>query len=144
MSYVPAPIKDFDDSYKKQVLGLIQERLKYLSEIPELTKLFFEDLPVDSELISNNKQLGQIDKDQLKEWLTQAKDSLKDSDFSVQDLTDRLNKLLETTGQKPGILFSLIRIATTQSPSSPGLAESMNVLGKDLSLSRIETQLAAL
>ena len=36
-----------DDSYKKQVLNLVQERLKYFSELPELTNFFFEDLPIN-------------------------------------------------------------------------------------------------
>jgi glutamyl/glutaminyl-tRNA synthetase len=66
------------------------------------------------------------------------------SDFSTEDLTHKLNQLLEETGQKPGVLFSLIRIATTWSPASPGLAESLSVLGKAKSLERIEQSIATL
>jgi len=49
--------------------------------------------------------------------------------------------LLETTGQKPAVLFSLIRIATTQAPASPGLADTLHVLGKEISLRRIDAML---
>ena len=77
-------------------------------------------------------------------WLQTSRDSFAQSDFSAADLTDRLNQLLETTGQKPGVLFSLIRIATTQASASPALAETMALLGKERSLRRIDQQLAAL
>lgn len=133
-----------DEMYKKQVLGLIQERLKYLAEIPELTSFFFNDLPVDISLIENNKQLKKFEKSDLKELLLKSRVELEQSDFSAEDLTNRLNGLLESTGQKPGVLFSLIRIATTQSPASPGLAETMALLGKDTVLRRIDTQLEVL
>lgn len=132
------------DDYKKQVLSLIQERLKFLAEIPELTAFFFTDLPVNMDLIDGNKQLKKFEHAELKTLLEQAKDQIAASDFTVQDLTDHLNSLLEMTGQKPGVLFSLIRIATTQAPASPGLADTMHVLGHETTLRRIETTLASL
>jgi glutamyl-tRNA synthetase len=142
--YWPDSAKDYDDAYKKQVLGLAQERLKYFAELPELTSYFFEDLPVDAKLISEHKQLKKLEAAELKGMLDATKTSLEASDFTATDLTERLNMLLETTGQKPAVLFSLIRIATTQAPFSPALADTLHVLGKERSLARIETQLAAL
>jgi glutamyl-tRNA synthetase len=139
--YWPAQAASYDETYQKQALSLVQERLKYLAELPELSLFFFIDLPIDPELISSHKQLKKLETDELKQLLQQSCDSLQQSDFSVQDLTDRLNQLLEATGQKPAVLFSLIRIATTQSPASPGLAETMAVLGKERSLARINAQL---
>lgn len=140
----PPEAKEYDDDYKKQVLSLVQERLKYLAELPELTRFFFTDLPLNPELIENNKQLKKLDKAELKSLLEKSREALAASDFSEADLTNRLNGLLETTGQKPGVLFSLIRIATTQAPASPGLAETLTVLGKDRTLKRIDQQLTAL
>lgn len=140
----PKEADAFDDKYKTRVLGLVQERLKYFAELPELTRFFFVDLPVDPSLISNNKQLKKFDAAELKSLLEQARASLEESDFSQNDLTERLNSLLEKTGQKPGVLFSLIRIATTQAPASPGLAETLAVLGKDRSLTRLNTHLHSL
>jgi glutamyl-tRNA synthetase len=140
----PPESQNYDEAYKKAVLGLIQERLKYLAEIPVLTDFFFHDLPVNLELITGNKQLKKFEPSDLKTWLIEARVSLSSSDFSVADLTERLNKLLESTGQKPGVLFSLIRVATTQAPASPGLADTLAVLGKDRSLARLDAQLAAL
>lgn len=143
-SYWPESAASCDDTYKKQVLGLVQERLKYFAELPELTNFFFEDLPINPELITGHKQLKKLEMNEVKTLLEQALSSLEASDFSLQDLTDRLNELLEATGQKPAILFSLIRIATTQAPSSPGLADTLAVLGKDVSLRRLNQQIASL
>jgi glutamyl-tRNA synthetase len=142
--YLPASASGYDNDYKKQVVGLAQERLKYFAELPSLTNFFFEDLPLDMNLIDGSKQLKKFDHAELKTMLEQTKTSLEQSDFSAEDLTDRLNALLESTGQKPGILFSLIRIATTQAPFSPALADTLHVLGKDRSLTRLDRQLAAL
>jgi len=140
----PEEAKNYDDSYKKQVLGLVQERLKFFAELPDLTRFFFTDLPVNPDLISGHKQLSKLSQEELKSLLEQAKAILEQSDFSQEDLTKDLNELLEATGQKPAVLFSLIRIATTQAPASPQLADSLSVLGKEVSLRRIDQQLAAL
>jgi glutamyl-tRNA synthetase len=143
MSYWPSSSSSYDEQYKKQVLALIKERLKFLAEIPELTNFFFEDLKINSSLIDDNKKLKSIPRSNLKDWLLEARASLEASDFSVEDISSRLNDLLIQTEQKPAVLFSLIRIATTQSPASPGLFETLEVLGKERVLSRIDQQIAA-
>ena len=143
-SYWPEQSNQKNDDYKKSVLGLIQERLKYFAEIPELTTFFFEDLPINLELITSNKQLKKLENQQLKTYLQEALEVLTDSDFSVDNLSDTLNKLLETTGEKPGILFSLIRIATTWAPASPGLADTLCVLGKETTLRRIRASISSI
>ena len=144
ITFWPGSAASYADDYKMRVLGLVQERLKYFAELPELTGFFFEDLPLNMELIDGNKQLKKLEHSELKVMLETAKASLEQSDFSAADLTNRLNQLLETTDQKPGVLFSLIRIASTQAPSSPALAETLAVLGKEVSLRRITTLLGAL
>jgi glutamyl-tRNA synthetase len=141
-AFWPQSAASSNDDYKKQVLGVVRERLKYFAELPDLTEFFFTDLPVNPELITGHKQLKKLPKDDLKNLLVQARTSLYNSDFSVEDLTSRLNELLEKTGQKPAVLFSLIRIATTQAPTSPGLADTLAVLGKNRSLKRIDQQLS--
>lgn len=144
VGFWPEESVDSDEHYKKQVLDLVQERLKYLAELPELTRFFFTDLPVNSKLITGNKQLKKLEPAELKHLLSQSRKALEDDDFTLESLTDTLNALLEQTGQKPGILFSLIRIATTQSPASPGLADTLALLGKETALRRIDQQLSAL
>jgi glutamyl-tRNA synthetase len=143
-SFWPKTSEKRDDAYRLQVLGLIQERLKYFSEIPTLTNFFFEDLPLDMALIDDNKQLKKFTHSELKDLLMSVRQDFEQSDFAVEDLTDRLNEQLTKTGQKPGVLFSLVRIAITQAPFSPSLAETLHVLGRDTSLRRIDQLLRAL
>jgi glutamyl-tRNA synthetase len=140
----PEEAAQANDDYKQKVLGLVQERLKYLAELPELTRFFFVDLPVDPALISQHKQLKKYSSKELYALLKRARDELADTDFNVHDLSGELNRLLEETKEKPAVYFSLIRIATTQAPASPGLADTLAVLGKERSLERLDQQLAAL
>ena len=140
----PTEAAAYDDEYRKRVLSLVQERLKYFAELPELTRFFFSDLPVDALLISSHKQLKKLSATELKELLNAARSTIESSDFTVEDLTERLNALLQATDQKPAVLFSLIRIATTQATASPGLADSLAVLGRMRSLSRIDLQISVL
>ena len=143
-NFWPPEAAEASDAPKKAVLALVQERLKYFAELPELTRFFFTDLPVDPALITEHKQLKKYEAGQLKQLLQQARDTLAASDFNVEDLQNRLNQLLEATGEKPAVLFSLVRIATTQAPASPGLAETLHVLGKQTSLRRLDMQLQSL
>lgn len=140
----PSEAGKSSDDYQKSVLGLVQERLKYFAELPELTEFFFTDLPVDINLIDKNKQLKKFSHGELKELLVTSSEALEKSEFDNTALTDTLNELLVTTGQKPGVLFSLIRIATTQAPASPGLADTLELLGKPKSLDRIAQTCAKL
>lgn len=144
IDFWPQEAADYDHQYKKQVLSLVKERLKYLAELPGLSRFFFTDLPINPELISSNKKLTALGNSTLKSLLEKSLTVFEDSNFSINDLTDKLNSLLSATNQTPGILFSLIRIATTQAPSSPPLAESLSTIGKQRSLERLRNQIAAL
>jgi glutamyl-tRNA synthetase len=143
-SFWPNEAFEFSEQYRLQVLGLVQERLKFFSELPSLSQFFFSDLPVDMSLLAGNKQLKKFDPAELKAMLETCRAAFEGADFTPEALQEVLNTLLETTGQKPGVLFSLIRIATTQAPFSPALADTMAILGKDKVLARIDKQVAAL
>ena len=136
-SFWPAEAASYDDAYKKAVLATIQERLKYLGEIPELTNFFFTDLPVNLELIETHKQLKKLSSAELHGLLQTSIATIETSNFTPEDLQNKLNVLLDQTEQKPAVLFSLIRIATTWAPSSPGLADTMSVLGKTRTMARL-------
>jgi glutamyl-tRNA synthetase len=143
-SYWPNDSKTFSQDYKMAVLDLIKERLKYLSEIPDLTSFFFVEPKIDPSLITDNKILSKIDNQFLIKLLELSHQRLSKTSFKLEEIKNTLNDLLLETAQKPVVLFSLIRIATTQSPASPSLFETIAILGKDKTLSRIETQIKAL
>lgn len=134
--------KKASDKYKKSVLAITQERLKIFSEIPELTEFFFtEPTEAATTLLLNddkNKQLRKLSAQEKQALLKSVHQNLTESDFTTADLENRLNGLLTELETKPGILFSLVRIATTGAPFSPALFDTLTVLGKDTSLARIQ------
>lgn len=143
-TFWPPEAFDFDEAYRTNVLAVVQERLKFFQELPELSRFFFTDLPEDMHLIDNNKQLKKFSHTELQAMLETTKASLEQSNFETEDLTNKLNQLLEETNQKPGVLFSLIRIAVTWAPASPALADTLYVLGKEKSLERITKAILSL
>jgi glutamyl-tRNA synthetase len=129
---------------QKEVLALVKDRLKTLADIPTITNYFFEEPTPDWTMIEGNKQLVALGKDGILELLHQAVAALSSSDYSPEALQEILNGLLETTGQKPGILFSLIRLTVSWAPFSPALNDTLAVLGKDTVLNRINASIQAL
>jgi glutamyl-tRNA synthetase len=142
--YLPKSSESYDEKYKTAVLGLIKERLKYFDEIKDLSNFFFEDLDFDISLIKNNNVLSRIENTKISQLLITSREALASSNFEVASLTETLNNLLTKTSESPKVLFSLIRIATTNAPASPGLADTLSLLGRDKSLSRIDSFLKSL
>ena len=141
LKYWPKSAEIYDEAYKKQVLGLVQDRLKTLAELPLMTKYFFEEPAINTELITDNKQLKKLSPDEISTLLATVKTEFENlSEWTPESLQECLNRLLDTTGQKPGILFSLIRIVTTWAPFSPQLNDTLALLGKKTTLARLARQ----
>ena len=134
----PEIAKDASDEYKMKVLSIIYDRLKTLSDLKEMTDYFFKDPVIDIDMIIDNKFLKKISKLELEGLLKQAITKLTDvKDWNADNLQIALNELLEETGKKPAELFSLIRIALSFAPFSPALNLTMEVLGREISLARL-------
>lgn len=134
----PENAKKHPESYKKQVLRLAQDRLKTLKDLPSLTSYFFSEPEQDYSLITENKQLKKLEWEQIAALLQAVCDKLTNlDDWSPEPIQTALNELLQETGQKPGVLFSLIRIATTWAPFSPQLNDTLALLGKETVLARL-------
>ena len=123
------------------IAPLIRERIKVLSEVVDYCDFFF----VDELHYGRDDLLG-------KAWAARAADAraaLEAATSRVEALPswahDALEQLLralaEELGVKAGDLFSLIRVAVTGRKVSPPLFETMEVLGKERSLTRLSTAL---
>ena len=142
-NYWPNSAKNHPEDYKKQVLALAQDRLKTLADLPTLTNYFFEEPARDDQLITSNKQLKKLTIDEQKSLLQSALDEFTNlENWNAEEIQQSLNQLLLTTGQKPGVLFSLIRIVATWAPFSPQLNDTLALLGKERTLSRIYSYLS--
>ena len=134
----PEAAKKASEQYKKQVLGLAQDRLKTFKDLSSLTSYFFEEPSIDMSLITENKQLKKLTDTERNDLLGIVKNEFEAlNTWTPESIQECLNGLLETTGQKPGTLFSLIRIVTTWAPFSPQLNDTLALLGKETTLKRI-------
>ena len=123
----------------KKALPLIQERIIMLNEVPKMLKfLFTTKFAVDAESVSKITDEGskEILKRSIKELETV-------SVWNHENIEAVLRaSLIEEMALKPRIAFTALRIATTGSTISPPLFESMELLGKEACLLRINAGLA--
>lgn len=144
-TFWPSSAKEVDETYRMKVLTLAQDRLKTLTDLPSLTSYFFTEPAADFSLLSDNKQLSKLSNDEIYHLLSHTITELDHiADWSATAIQNSLNALLEETGQKPGILFSLIRIVTTWAPFSPQLDQTLELLGKDCVIARLNRSLTDL
>ena len=138
IGFWPEISKSASEEYKLEVLSIIYDRLKTLSDLKEMTVYFFEDPEIDMDMLKNNKFLKKLSEAELEDLLKKAISKLSElGDWNEDTLQDALNDLLAETGKKPAELFSLIRISVSFTPFSPALNLTLNVLGKDASLARL-------
>lgn len=144
-TFWPATASAYPADYQKSVLGIIYDRLKTLSDLKTMTTYFFEEPEIDLDLILKNKFLKKFSERELADLLETSADKLGEIDsWTADKIQSALNALLEKTSRKPAELFSLIRLALSYAPFSPALNLTMNVLGKDRSLTRLRATISAL
>ena len=116
---------DWHEDLVRQVAPLVQEKIATLEEFPSLARFFFERVPPEEPL-----EDGAV--------LPAAAEVLaKVEPFEAGAIEAALRQLAERLGLKPRQAFQPIRLALTGSKISPGLFESLEVLGKDESIARI-------
>lgn len=136
----PPSAKDSTPQYKKRVLKLLQERLKYLSELKGLSEFFFNDPSFSGQQIISEK----LDKQAGLAMLKSAISALTKTEFKTGALEKTLRNECTRAQATPVEFFSLIRRAVSGSDISPGLFETLEVLGKDTSLKRINSVISHL
>ncbi len=115
----------------------IQERLKALKDAVEWTAfLWVEDFrPAPAEDLISKK----MDAAQTHNLLQAAHDILAGlPDFSAETQEAAMRALAKEQGVKAGALFNPIRVATTAQSVAPPLFQSMEALGREESLKRIQ------
>ena len=134
----PEVAEKSSNEYRLEVLSIIYDRLKTLSDLKTMTEYFFKDPEIDIDMLKNNKFLKKLSEAELEDLMKKSISKLSDiTDWTTENLSKALNELLAETGQKPAVLFSLIRIAVSFAPFSPALDLTLNVLGRDTSLARL-------
>ncbi len=135
MPFVPA---DFPKEKLSQVLPLIQERLVTLGDFTELTKFFYAPISYEANLLLKKSSVEGVT-EQLEQVVALIESS---KEWSVESLETGIRKLQEKNDWHKGQFFMMLRIATTGEKATPPLFETMEVLGRDLLLSRLDEALA--
>jgi glutamyl-tRNA synthetase len=127
------------DERLRAACSIAQEKAQTLDEAWTLIRFLFEP-PVEDE-----KAWGKVMKDGTGAVLEASRDALAATgDFDAASVEAALSPIPERLGLKPGKVYQPIRVAITGTSVSPGIFESLAVLGRDESLSRIDAALARL
>jgi len=139
---LPLEVKrPIDLGYLRSMAPLVQERVKTLAEVPSLVDFFFlDELDYDRSLI-----LGKLEKEQAVAILQRTIEVLKDlPDWKAETLEATVRPLTEEMGMKAGPFFGVLRVAVTGRTASPPLFQTMEVLGREKCLQRLNVATAKL
>lgn len=130
-------LTDREEEILTEAAPLVQERITLLGEAPEMLAFLFKaDHAID---IAEDARKGLPAN--LTEVLDAAIAALEPvQDWNPEDIQTALKQaLVEDLGLKPRLAFGPVRTAISGRRISPPLFESMVILGKDSSLSRLRT-----
>ena len=138
-SYIKRPISV---EYVEKITPLIQERVKRLEEVSELTVFFFaEEIDYQPDLLIVKKMNRQLTGKALETSLLKLR---RLSVFNEESLEAMLRPLAEELELKTGQLFGTLRVAVTGRTAAPPLFQTMAVLGKECCINRIKAAIAKL
>ena len=116
---------DWDESLVRKAAPLVQEKIATLGEFPAFARFFFEPVPPQEPPADGGV-------------LPAAAETLAGVEpFDAGTIEAALRELADRLGLKPRQAFQPIRLAVTGSNISPGLFESLELLGRAESIARI-------
>jgi glutamyl-tRNA synthetase len=127
---------DADRARLLRIVPLIQERMKLLRDVASVADFFFvSDLAPygTAELIPQKGDAALALK-----VLCRARDVLASAEFTHQGLETALRAAAQETGVKAGQMFLPIRVAVCGRKVAPPLFETLEVLGREAALKRID------
>lgn len=125
-----------------RIVPLIRERIVTLDDAADLTGFFFdaEIHPVLEDLIAKGLTAAEtLDLARQSHTVLAAL-----PEMTLDQAEPPMRELVERSGLKPGQVFGILRVAVTGKTVSPPLFESMEILGKDVVLRRLEQAIAML
>ena len=131
---LPSDLQPVDREYLLSIVPLVQERIKVLTEAPEMVSYFLEEQPVYDP--ANLVQRGMTG-EEASRALERSIAALGDCDFSNAALEELLRSLGEELELTPRRFFGTLRWAATGRNVSPPLFETLEVLGRERVMSRL-------
>lgn len=117
-----------------KVLGLVQEKVKLLKELPDRTNYFFsDDYPFDPEAVKKSCSAPQTS-----QRLTKLADKFAAvAKWDTASIEAALKALATELGVKTGELIHPCRVAVSGKSAGPSLYHMLEVLGRDRVLTRL-------
>jgi glutamyl-tRNA synthetase len=118
-------------------VAISREKIQTLADFWPLVSFIF-DGPVDDPAAFDKT----IKRDGGVELLSQARAALAAAEpFDDEHVEAALRGVVESSGQKPGKVFQPVRVALAGQTVSPGIFETLALLGREESLARIDSAL---
>jgi glutamyl-tRNA synthetase len=118
---------DWPEDHVRAAAPLVQEKIGRLGEFAGFAGFLFHDVEPDPALLDAR-------------ILAAAARALEGVEpWSASEIEAALKQLCDDLGEKPRTVYLPIRVAVTGSRVSPGLYESLELLGRDVSLERLRT-----
>lgn len=116
---------DWPSTRVHEAAPIVQEKISRLGEFPDFAGFLFHDVSPDT---------AELDP----AVLSPARIALAGVEpWTVESIEAALKALCESLGQKPRQVYGPIRVAVTGSRISPGLYESIHLVGRDETLRRL-------
>jgi glutamyl-tRNA synthetase len=119
---------DWDETLVRRAAPIVQEKIERFGQFPDFAGFLFRELDPQSATLPNGGA----------PVITAAHDELERVEpFAAPEIEAALRTLAERLELSPRKAFEPIRIAVTGSKVSPGLFESLELLGKEETLRRL-------
>jgi glutamyl-tRNA synthetase len=120
----------------RAITPLVRERIKLLRDVVTVADFFLVDQLPPYDLAELIPQKG--DAAMALKVLTRAREVLSQTEFKHDPLDQNLRASAQELGLKAGQMFQPIRVAVCGRKNAPPLFETLEVLGRDTTLVRIE------
>jgi len=124
---------DWDETLVRRTIPIVQEKIERFGQYPDFAGFLFRDVEPDPALVDGRGPVVAAARDELAAV----------EPFEATEIEAALRGLAERLELSPRKAFEPIRIAVTGSKISPGLFESLELLGKDETLRRLSSFAAA-
>jgi glutamyl-tRNA synthetase len=115
----------------RRIVPLIQERIKLLNEVADLTGFFFTTKPYEYDVRTLLGKRFAGEPEVASSLLTAILAAIREAPrWTPAGLEAAIEPLAESSGVKRGELYGLIRVAVTGRTVTPPLFESMEILGR--------------
>lgn len=129
-----------DDAWLARMAATLRERAKTLGELADLAHYYLSD-----DVVLDERAARKFLKPEIRPDLERLVSRLESLDrWDASALEAAFAAVLQASGKSLGALAQPVRVALTGGTVSPGIYEVLDVLGRERSLARLHTALAAI